>query len=513
MPLLAFLLLLIAQILSGYGILTLLGLRLRTSYALTLSILLGIALSSFLPFLLQLCWITLTGPTIFGSLAVAALLLNIPAFLRIRREGLPAVVRSFRPGPFRFRVYEVPFFLVMAFFLFISIWRCYYLPPLSRDALSGPEAIAEFAVREHTMINSFFRVDLWSTNNPYKSPYLVSLQMIYKLAGFPFGQIWLSVVVVCFTVFLYQAVKEKVHPVLAGLLVLLLTMAPELYAYTFMILYDYSNMVFFFLSLYFLFGWFREERPTGDALFFAERIPGTYYCSVLLMGIATYIRSETLVLALFFLPLIGWRVRGKYSAGKISRYLVLFVAPSLLAYYLTVPLYLGHYIPIHYKVAGEVNAHLSNLGPLFQRYRDIVTRLFTGVFAVHLWGYILYVFAALFLAELILLRRLSKEACNWLYAIAALYIGVGFLGWLLPLMNLNETTKRSLFKLLPLIVLYLANNGWLIRLSGWISHWEQAKQPISTTDKNTPKPALARANPSARTTSSSGANSKKKKRK
>jgi hypothetical protein len=40
------------------------------------------------------------------------------------------------------------------------------------------------------------------------------------------------------------------------------------------------------------------------------------------------------------------------------------------------------------------------------------------------------------------------------------------------MMNLNETTKRALFKLLPLAVLYLANNELLIRLSHWISRWE-----------------------------------------
>ena len=57
--------------------------------------------------------------------------------------------------------------------------------PTSRDALSGPEAIAEFAVREHSMINSFFNIDLSTTNNQFKSPFLISLQMICKMAGFP----------------------------------------------------------------------------------------------------------------------------------------------------------------------------------------------------------------------------------------------------------------------------------------------------------------------------------------
>jgi hypothetical protein len=164
---------------------------------------------------------------------------------------------------------------------------------------------------------------------------------------------------------------------------------------------------------------------------------------------------------------------------------ILFIAPSLAAWWLTAQLYLKHYLPVHYDVGGLVNTHLSDLHPLFQRYGDIITRLMTGEFAVHLWGYIQYIFGLLLLAELIFLRRFSKEARNWLYAIAVLYLGLGILGWLLPMMNLLETTKRALFKLIPLFVLYIANNGWVARLSGRISRWENAGTPSPVSGKAT----------------------------
>ena len=86
----------------------------------------------------------------------------------------------------------------------------------------------------------------------------------------------------------------------------------------------------------------------------------------------------------------------------------------------------------------------------------------------------MFVWAALFVLELIVLRRFSKEACNWLYAIAVIFVGLGLLGYLLPLFNVVETTKRGLFKILPLMLLYMANNQLLIRLSVWISRWENA---------------------------------------
>jgi hypothetical protein len=462
MPFVFYFLLLLCYLISGYGVLRLFRMRLRTARMITLSLLLGVAIASFTPFLMQLFFIPLTPATVFVALLLIALLLNIPTIRQIRKEGFAIVRKSFAIKPFRILAYELPYLAIFAFMAFVSVWRCYYLPPTSRDALSGPEAIADFAVREHTMINSFFKVDLWSTNNQFKSPFLISLQMIYKMAGFPFGQVWLSIVFISFTVFLYHAIKEKVHPVIAGLLLLLFLMIPEMYAYTFLILYDYSNMVFFFLSLYFLFDYFRNK------------IPAHFYFSCLLMGIATYIRSETLVLAFLFLPpILLTQIRGREPVKKIVLANLFFILPSMLCYFLTTQLYIKYYLPVHYDIGSLVNNHLSDLHPLFQRYSDIVTRLIASEFGIHLWGYILYLTAFLFLGEGLFRGRYNKDSRNWLYAILAFYLGLGALGFMLPLMDLNDGTKREMFKLMPLAILYLANNNLLLRLSERISRWER----------------------------------------
>ena len=461
MPLIAFLLLLVCYLVTGYGILFLFRLQLKGAYTVALSFLLGLAVASFLPFLLQLLFVGITPFSVFGSLALAAIAFSGPVLYHIRKQGFAAFRRSLPRPSFEVRPYEIPFFVIIGFFIFVSIWRGYYLPPTSRDALSGPEAIAQVAVSEHTLINSFFGIDLWTTNNQFKSPFLISLQVIYKLAGFPFGQVWLSIVFVSITVFIYHALRERLHPLFAGLLLLLFVMTPEMYAYTFMILYDYSNMIFFFLSLYFLFAW----TGTGAA--------NQFYFSGFLMGIATYIRSETLALALLFLPLILLvQRRRKMPPKQVAVAIALFLLPSLLGYYLPSQLYIKYYLPVHYDIGGLVNSDLTSLRPLFQRYGDIFTHLLTGEFAIHLWGYIFYVAAILFVAEAIVLRRFNREARNWLYAVVVLYIGLGALGWLLPMMNLNETTKRAMFKMLPLVLFYLANNELLIRFSRAISRWE-----------------------------------------
>jgi hypothetical protein len=507
MPFLAFLVLVFLFLLSGYGLLRLFGLQLKTIYTITISLLLGVAVASFLPFLLQLCFIPLTAVTVFGILVLAAALLNIPTVLAIRKTGFAAFRKELFKGRFQAAPYEMPFWIIIGFLVFISVWRCYYLPPTSRDALSGPEAIAEFAFREHTMINSFFNIDLWSTNNQFKSPYLISLQLIFKLAGFPFGQIWLSIVFVSFTIFLYNALKETLHPLLAGILLLVFFLTPELYAYTFMVLYDYSNMVFLFLGLYFLFRSFPAGRRAAEGQLFDEGARGLmspetlkgpfpagrpnkyFYFGGLFIGIATYIRSETLALALLFLPpilLMQWR--GKTPFRKAALADILFFLPALVGYILPNEVYNKHYLPLHFEVAGLVNHQLTNLSPLFQRYSDIVTRLLTGPFSIRLWGYIWWVTAVLFVGEAIFVRNFNRNARNWLYAFVALYLGIGALGWLLPLFDLNDTTKRALFKMIPVAILYLANNELLIRLSRAITKWENAPAVIGPA---TGKPALA----------------------
>ncbi|HEV2478168.1 MAG TPA: hypothetical protein VGS79_00830 [Puia sp.] len=476
MPFLVYLLLLILYLVSGLGILQLFGLRLKPAYTITLSLLLGIALASFLPFLLQLLYIPLTGFTVFGVLTLAAILLSIPTVLRIRREGPGGLRTTLVPAHFQVQPYEIPFWVIIGFLIFVSVWRCYYLPPTSRDALSGPEAIAEFAYREHTLINSFFKVDLWSTNNQFKSPFLICLQLIYKLAGFPFGQVWLSPIFIGLIVFLYNALREKVHPIIVGILLLLFIMTPETYAYTFMILYDYSNMVYMFLGLYFLFAYF----SAGDKR--------NFYFAGLLIGIATYIRSETLALALLFLPpMIIAQRREKLPWKKIAISGLLFFLPAFIGYYLPNGVYIQHYLPVHYDVGALVNSNLGDVSPLFKRYGDIVNRLLVSGFAIKLWCYIFFVTAALFVAEAVFVRRFTREALNWLYAIGILYVGLGLLGWVLPVVDLNDTTKRGMFKMLPLCLMYLANNTLLIRLSQTVSRWELTP----ALPKVAGKPALA----------------------
>jgi hypothetical protein len=446
----------IIQFVAGFGLLNLFNIQLKPGLLISLAILLGVAVFSIMPFVLQLAYIPLTSTNVFISIIAACVLLNLKF-----KSGI-ARLKELRSGiRFKIKLYEIPFVIMIVFIVFVSAWRCFYFPPTPRDLTSGAEVIAEYAIREKTMINSVFSVNLETTNNVFKPPYITCLQIIYKYAGFEFGQVWLSTIVACFLIFLYHALTLTVHRIFAGLLVLFFMAIPEMFAYTFMVLFDYSNAVFFFLSVWFLYLFFQNQQR--NYLAFAG----------VLMAIATYIRSETLILACLMAPAIlwfHWKNKTGLVKGLVSS--AFFVVPSVLSYIISVSIYINRYLPVKYNVEGQVNKNLGDLSPFFNRLSDINSELIFSARGVGYYGYFFYFFLLLLLLELVIKRKFTPVTRNWLYAVLVIYIGFPLLGYLLPLLDLNNSTKRGLFKIFPLMLLYLANNSLLVSWSQKITKWE-----------------------------------------
>jgi hypothetical protein len=456
------LLLTILQFIAGFGVATLFKISQKPALFLPLCLLVGIAVFSIVPFAMQLMFIPLSSFNIFLALVLVSAMLNIRY-----RAGMAELGKMLKGGRFTMRLYEVPFLLVIAVIVLISVWRCFYLPPTPRDLTSGAEVIAEYAVKEKTMVNSVFSVNLETTNNQFKPPFITCLQIIYKLAGFPFGQIWLSAVFISFIIFLYHSLNATLHRVISGLLIIAFLAIPEMYAYTFMVLFDYCNAVFFFLAIYFLTAFFANGQINYLAF------------AAVMMGIATYIRNETLILAVLVSPaLFVNRLKGKRNIKAIMRDGMLFLAPAAVFYMLCVTLYLNHYLPVKYDVGNLVNRHLLTLKPLVVRFWQMNKSLIFSADGVGYYSYFIFFFCALFVPELIYERNFNLQGRNWLYAILVIYIGLPLLGFLLPLMDIDNSTKRGLFKIFPLMLLYMANNKMLTTLSARITAWENL-QPAS----------------------------------
>ena len=458
------LLLTVVQFVTGNGLIALFRLRLLPLMHFSLLLLCGVAISAFIPFLLELLTVPLTAFSISCGLLAACILCN----LRIREARL-LMTEQLKGLRLRFRLYTLPYLLVIGCIVLISIWRCYYLPPTPRDFTSGPEVIAEYAVKEKSMINSVFTVNLETTNNQFKPPFLTALQVIYKYAGFPFGQVWLCTIFVAFLMFMYSALRMTLHPVIAGWLLVVFLAIPEMYAYTFMALFDYTNAVFFFLSCWYLFEFFREKHLR--LLMF----------SAFLMAVATYVRSETLVFGGFLaLAILAYCIRNRLGITRLLKWSAAFLLPSAIVYLFCVKVYISYYLPASYPIGDLVNYHFTDLTPLFRRFRDMNLELIFSKLGLRYYGYFIYLFILIAMVNLSYKRELSPAGRNWLFAILVIYLGLPILGYLLPLMDLYNTTKRGLFKLFPLMLLYLANTPLLIMISDRIIAWERAEPVVVT---------------------------------
>ena len=451
------------QMIIGVGLLSLFRIQLRTIFFFALAVLIGVAVFSFVPFVLQLLYVPITSFTVFGTLLLIALLLNIRPLTNAKH--LKTFILPTKVG---IKLYEIPFLLVTGFIVFLSVWRCFYLPPAPFDAISGGELIAEYAIKEKTMINSAFAVE--PNGNTLKPAFLTSLQVIYKMAGFPFGQVWLSNVFICFIVILHHLLSRNVHRLLAWLLLLMFISIPEMFGYTYMALYDYTNAVFFFLSIYFLVEFFQTQQRNF------------FWLSATLMSIATYTRPEMPVLIVMLLPMAIYnKLKEKVSIWRSMKICIEFGLPSLLVYLLSVTIYINFYLPQEYSVAEQVNPNVWNVSSAFNSIAKASSNLIFSKKGIEYYSYFIYIFLTLVLAELIFKRKLNREAKNYLYSIAVVFLAYPLLNHLLPGLTIENSVKRGYFKMFPLMLMYMSCNHFLSTLSDKIEKWEMtSKHPKPT---------------------------------
>jgi hypothetical protein len=479
MTLLSFIFLLAAHYFAGRGLLSLFNMRLTTAKQITLSLITGVVIISLVPFVLELMHIPITYGSVLAGILVTVLLMSAKSLFALKRSSF--VLPSLRIPSFR--SYELPFMLLFALIMLASVWRAYYFPPTARDMLSGPEVIAEYAVKEHTMVNSVLGVNLETTNNHEKPPFVTGLQIIYKLSGFAFGQVWLAIIAVSFYIFLYHLLRERLHPLLACVLMLFFITIPEIYAYSYVMLFDYSNMVLFFLGGYFLFRHF-DTTERKDI-----------YFSAVLFGLATYIRLETLVLVGLLMPAYWlYALKTKVPLQRIVLPTITILAIPAIFYFLWINVFLKYYMPGNFTVGTQINTNFSDLKPLVIRFMEMNRQLIFGKYSQPLWGYFITMFIVVVLADLIFIRKVSRENRNFLYAIAVVYFGLPLLGYLIPLVDLLNTTKRGLFKMFPFMLIVLANSGLLQKASSALTSWEnKLPEPVARPVVNRPAPRKVKA--------------------
>lgn len=455
--------LLIAHYFTGRGIIKLFKLNMSELELSSISFIVGVTVHSLVPSIMELMHVKLTSGNIYTWLSVCTMLCSIPLIMdikntKINKPSLP-------------QLYELPFLLVIGFLAVHSVWRCFYFPPTPRDVLTGVELIADRTVIEHTMINSAFSVDVrlnGAANNIFKSPFITSLQIIYKILVLPFGQMWLSVLFLSFTTWMYSLIRSKVHPLIAATLMLVYMAVPDLFAYTYIILWDYSNMIFFTIGYVAL----MKHLTTGSR---NELIWASF-----MLGMATYIRSETLVLTAMLLPIAAYyQFRSKDSLKDIAiKSAILMAGPVIMNVVLSKVL-IANLIPYKFELGSLINEDPLNIGHLMDKVTEIASLMIFSTKGEAVFAKFFYIFLIVLVADMIFTRKLSKEGALALWGVAVVYLGLALLSHLIPSHTIQNSAKRGLFKLLPLAILYMANSGLLQKLSEFL----KARELKATTPK------------------------------
>jgi len=465
--------LLIAHYLIGCGLLKLFRVQLHPVSFSAVAFITGIVILSFIPFILQLFYLPITFSSVLITICVVTFLFSIPLWRSFNQQSFFSFGRKLIPS---FKIYEIPYLIIFFFILADSAWLCFYFPPNARDMLTGPETVAEFTVKEHTMLNSAVQLCAETSNNHLKPPFITGLQVIYKLFVAPFGKTWMTLMFFSFVFFLYRLLNERLHPVISGFLLLLFIAMKEPFAYTMIMLFDYANMVVFFLASWF----FVRHLEAGDTRLF--------YFSALLFGLATFIRSETVVFSCMLLLLLWFvYIRKKHGFKTIiTRSLLFFIIPFFF-YFIWINIFLRFYMPGQFELSGQLNETLPELSSFFIRLRDMTTELVFSDVAVRLWGYFIFTFLGLLVAEIIFGWPIQKQSLYYIYIIIALFTGFAALGCIIPLFDLMTTTKRAFLKMFPLMLIVMRNNTLLLRLTERIKNWENKKEVLISVQKSSTK--------------------------
>ncbi|HXS36567.1 MAG TPA: hypothetical protein VN721_07690, partial [Flavipsychrobacter sp.] len=198
--------------------------------------------------------------------------------------------------------------------------------------------------------------------------------------------------------------------------------------------------------------------------------------SCLLFGFATFIRPETLVLLGMTIPLVVYTFWKEHlPVKKIIFRSAIFLLIPFFFYFIWMDIFLKYYMPVPFSVNDQINKNLFDFSVFFTRFGDLNSKLMFGKVSSLIYGYFMDIFVFLLAVDLIIFRRVNKEGRILLYGIVVVYIGLPFLGYLIPWVDFWDTTKRGIYKMFPLMLLYMRDSPMLQRISDGIKSWEFAK--------------------------------------
>ncbi len=443
-------LLILLYILAGFGISAHFEAVKTRAERLGLSILLGMGLHTFVIYLLEIFHI---------SLNLNNVLIGLVAFTMLSNAAVGKTLRAYQQlfqQKWDIRIYELPFWGMLGYIAYISIWRAVYVPVTPYDAVVGMDLLAKYAVKEGHLVSSVFTTPNLAghvQNQLFYAPFTTFSQILTRLCGNQVGQPWLGIEFVGFLLFMYGKMRSYTHPILAGIFTVLLCLISEFFGYTFMMLTDFSCAVFLGASVAYFYDYYQAKSLK------------TLILSAILLGFSVWSRSDTalfvpmaviLVFATHFKENIKEAILGSAIIGGIP--FIFFALWNIVVV---------QYIFPKHPVGEQIASTATDIGNLFAIYSDIITKLMGHQI---LWGYIFIIFAIWTIANFLIFR--DKKGWEILIWLLFLYVGLGLIDNIFEAASLDNTIKRGLFKMLPVIYLYLSVTSLSAWLNEKISVWE-----------------------------------------
>ncbi len=443
------------QFLIGLGVVTRLRAVTNGFSLLGLAMLTGMGISSGVPIVLELAHLPIAPGPAFVGLGLLAII-----SLVLVRDQLPYLRTVFARSRLAVRWCELPFVAFWGYLLLISAWKCAWFPNIPFDTLVGPDLVARYAVREHTLASSVFTEHLPSvsvfSNQPFYAPFTAMQQVLYLLAAgetgpFAFGKVWLTGLVVAFGLFFYAELRERVHPLLAGTLITLLACTPELFVYTFLVQTDWANAAFLTTGIMLL----QRYLESGQR--------GALTSSALLLALACWTRTETI----FFVPIGSLLVCIKTIPFSPKKAIVQSIS---LLFACLLPVLFWNYGFLRGYVPLPANTHLGTFhtvsGDYFGKLGAVYASMNTQVvFNLDYWNYAVPIFFLLLALNLFLFR--DTRGWPMLVWLVGIYVLFGLIIQHVDGANVPYTFRRGFFKLLFLMYGYLGTT----RMAGWVSDW------------------------------------------
>lgn len=465
--------LILAQFLTGRGIMAMFGIKQKPIITFAISTFIGVGVISMLPMFIELFSLKITKTNILVAISAVSILVNIP-FITRYDYGI------FRNAKFTMpKVYELAFIALFVVIMIPSVWHGYFYPAQARDVLSGPEPLADYAIKEGTINSSVFTLNLEeSVPNLLKPPFVTNLQIIYKLFVHSFGQLYLSIMAICFLIWIYYLLREKLHPVIAGFVMLFFITIPEMYAYTYILLWDYCNTIYFVTGIYFLLQYMESNKSSE------------FFFSCLLFGLGTFVRVDTLMFMAFFSPvMIMMYKKGDIKLPRLALNFFLLAVIPFCFFFIWNNVFVKTKLPINLDADQGLN--LESQISYFDMFSTINADLIFGGMNIALYGWFIYFFILVLLIDLVLFRKVNKEGRYMLIAVLVVYIGMPFMIYATAWFNIT-TAKRGFFKMFPLMVLYMRNSALFTKLSNALYNFEipgtvvEEKKPVPQPVKATP---------------------------